>query len=82
MHDFTPISALAGGLLIGIAASALLLLDGRLAGISGIVVSNTTYTSGTVSFSNANGISFGSSAGQAITASYTVPTTAGQGEAT
>jgi hypothetical protein len=43
-------------------------------GISGIVVSNTTYTSGTVSFSNANGISFGSSAGQAITASYTVPT--------
>jgi hypothetical protein len=42
-------------------------------GISGIVVSNTTYTSGTVSFSNANGISFGSSAGQAITASYTVP---------
>ena len=37
MHDFTPISALAGGLLIGIAASALLLLDGRLAGISGIV---------------------------------------------
>lgn len=45
--------------------------------ISGIVVSNTTYTSGTVSFSNANGISFGSSAGQAITASYTVPSTAG-----
>jgi len=46
-------------------------------GISGIIVSNTTYTSGTVSFSNANGISFGSSAGQAITASYTVPSTAG-----
>jgi len=38
--------------------------------ISGIIVSNTTYTSGTVSFSNANGISFGSSAGQAITASH------------
>jgi hypothetical protein len=47
---------------------------GAQTGISGIVVSNTTYTSGTVSFSNANGISFGSSAGQAITASYTVPT--------
>lgn len=44
---------------------------GAQTGISGIVVSNTTYTSGTVSFSNANGISFGSSAGQAITASYT-----------
>lgn len=50
---------------------------GAQTGISGIIVSNTTYTSGTVSFSNANGISFGSSAGQAITASYTVPSTAG-----
>jgi hypothetical protein len=44
---------------------------GAQTGISGLIVSNTTYTSGTVSFSNANGISFGSSAGQAITASYT-----------
>jgi hypothetical protein len=48
--------------------------------ISGIQVSNTTYTSGTVIFSNANGISFGSSAGQAITASYTVPTQTNQTE--
>lgn len=46
---------------------------GAQTGISGIIVSNTTYTSGTVSFSNANGFSFGSSAGQAITGSYTVP---------
>lgn len=37
MHDFTPASALAGGLLIGIAAAGFLLLNGRLAGISGIV---------------------------------------------
>ena len=51
---------------------------GAQTGISGIIVSNTTYTSGTVSFSNANGISFGSSAGQAITASYTVPTQTNQ----
>ena len=50
---------------------------GAQTGISGIIVSNTTYTSGSVSLSNANGISFGSSAGQAITASYTVPATAG-----
>jgi len=41
--------------------------------VQGIIVSNTTYRTGDVSFSNANGISFGSSAGQAITASYTVP---------
>ena len=37
MHDFTPISALVGGGLIGIAASILLIASGRIAGISGIV---------------------------------------------
>jgi trimeric autotransporter adhesin len=52
---------------------------GAQTGISGLVVSNTTYTSGTVSFSNANGITFGSSAGQAITASYNSTSGAGQG---
>ena len=34
---FTPWSSLAGGLLIGIAAAMLVLLNGRIAGISGIV---------------------------------------------
>lgn len=34
---FTPWSALAGGLLVGLAASALLLFNGRIAGISGIL---------------------------------------------
>lgn len=34
---FTPWSALAGGLLIGLAAALLWLLNGRIAGISGIV---------------------------------------------
>ncbi|HEY6562511.1 MAG TPA: YeeE/YedE thiosulfate transporter family protein [Polyangiaceae bacterium] len=37
MHDFTPWSALTGGALIGLAASLLLVLRGRVAGISGIV---------------------------------------------
>jgi uncharacterized membrane protein YedE/YeeE len=37
MIDFTPWSALAGGALIGLGASALLVLNGRIAGISGIV---------------------------------------------
>ena len=46
-------------------------------GIQSIQVSNTTYTTGNVIFSNANGLSFGSSAGGAVTASYTVPSTAG-----
>ena len=37
MESFTPLAALAGGTLIGLAASALLFLDGKVAGISGIV---------------------------------------------
>ena len=37
MENFTPYSALFGGALIGIAASLLLLFNGRIAGISGIV---------------------------------------------
>jgi uncharacterized protein len=35
--DFTPISGLTGGLLIGLAVALTLLLNGRIAGISGIV---------------------------------------------
>jgi uncharacterized membrane protein YedE/YeeE len=34
---FTPLSALAGGVLIGVSASMLLAFDGRIAGISNIV---------------------------------------------
>ena len=37
MEDFTPVSGLLGGLLIGVAVALLLWLNGRLAGISGIV---------------------------------------------
>ena len=36
MHNFTPLSALAGGALIGLASTMLMLLTGRLAGVSGI----------------------------------------------
>lgn len=36
MHNFTPLSGLIGGALIGLAASGLMLLTGRIAGISGI----------------------------------------------
>ncbi|MFL1485112.1 YeeE/YedE family protein [Marinobacter sp. LN3S78] len=36
-NAFTPVSALTGGALIGLAAVAFLLLNGRIAGISGIV---------------------------------------------
>lgn len=34
---FTPLTALCGGLLIGLSATVLLLLNGRIAGVSGIV---------------------------------------------
>src|SRR5918999_6619025 len=37
MENFTPLSGLVGGLLIGLAATLLLLLNGQLSGISGIV---------------------------------------------
>jgi uncharacterized protein len=37
MHDFTPISALIGGALIGLSASLLLFTHGKVAGISGLV---------------------------------------------
>jgi uncharacterized membrane protein YedE/YeeE len=36
MDAFTPVSALVGGAFIGLAASVLLLVNGRIAGISGI----------------------------------------------
>ncbi|MBR9870923.1 MAG: YeeE/YedE family protein [Gammaproteobacteria bacterium] len=35
--QFTPVSALAGGVLVGLAAASFLLLNGRIAGISGIL---------------------------------------------
>ena len=37
MHDFTPIPALIGGILIGLAATLLLVGSGRVAGVSGIL---------------------------------------------
>jgi uncharacterized membrane protein YedE/YeeE len=37
MESFTPVSALCGGALIGLSAALLLLTNGRIAGISGIV---------------------------------------------
>ncbi len=37
MDNFTPLPALLGGVLIGLATSAFLVLEGRIAGITGIV---------------------------------------------
>ena len=37
MENFTPVASLCGGMLIGLSGSLLLLWDGKIAGISGIV---------------------------------------------
>jgi len=37
MENFTPVSALAGGILIGLAATLMLFANGRITGISGIL---------------------------------------------
>jgi uncharacterized membrane protein YedE/YeeE len=37
MENFTPVASLTGGILIGLSASAMLLFNGKIAGISGIV---------------------------------------------
>ncbi|HEY1148106.1 MAG TPA: YeeE/YedE family protein [Pseudoduganella sp.] len=37
MSDFTPWASLAGGILIGLSATVLILMNGRVAGVSGIV---------------------------------------------
>lgn len=50
---------------------------GAAAGIAAIQAGTQTATSGTVVFANSNGISFAMSGSSQITASYTVPSTAG-----
>jgi uncharacterized membrane protein YedE/YeeE len=37
MENFTPLASLVGGILIGLTASAILLFNGKIAGVSGIV---------------------------------------------
>src|SRR5579863_3863451 len=45
MHDFTPLSGLLGGGLIGLAAGMLMLFAGQLAGVSGILGGSLAPTS-------------------------------------
>lgn len=48
--SFTPWSALAGGVLVGLAAACFLLLNGRIAGISGILGGLLTPSAGDMSW--------------------------------
>ncbi|MGM0767577.1 MAG: YeeE/YedE family protein [Pseudomonadota bacterium] len=49
-NEFTPWTALAGGILVGIAAASFVLLNGRIAGISGILGGLLTPRSGDISW--------------------------------
>jgi len=46
VENFTPYSSLAGGLLIGLSATVMLLFNGRITGVSGILSGLLTYTAG------------------------------------
>ncbi len=46
MIDFTPVSATIGGVLIGLAAALLMLLTGRIAGITGILAGCLAFVGG------------------------------------
>jgi len=67
------------GITFGINGSVLTasILPGAAAGIGAVQGGTQTQTSGTLAFVNSNGISFGMSNSSQITASYTVPSTAG-----
>ena len=72
---FTPWASLAGGVLIGIAAAMLVLLNGRIAGISGIIGGllvgfGTRYGSGCTSGHGVCGISRGAGRSFAATATF------------
>ncbi len=48
MENFTPIASLIGGILIGLSASTMLLFNGKIAGISGIVAGLLSPTKGDI----------------------------------
>ena len=60
-------STAAGGMTLTISGPN---VGGAQTGISGLVVSNTTYTSGTVSFRDGNGITFASGTGQGVSLTH------------
>lgn len=59
MEPMTPIVAIAGGLLIGTAAALLLLLTGRIAGVSGMTAAATRIGRGSAPWSQATGFIVG-----------------------
>ena len=70
METLSPLAAAAGGLLIGSAAALFLLLTGRIAGVSGLVVVATRIGSGTTPRSQATAFILGLPIGAAFVAAF------------
>ncbi len=68
MEPMTPLAAIAGGLLIGTSAALLLLLTGRIAGVSGMAETATKIGQGGAPWSQASGFIVGLPIGAALIA--------------
>ena len=68
METMTPLMAIGGGLLIGTAAALLLLLSGRIAGVSGMVATATRMSAGGTPWSQATAFLIGLPIGAALIA--------------
>ena len=68
MEPMTPLLAIGGGLLIGTAAALLLLLTGRIAGVSGMVATATRVGAGGTPWSQATAFLVGLPIGAALVA--------------
>lgn len=68
MEPLTPIVAIGGGLLIGSAAALLLLLTGRIAGVSGMIATATRMGAGGTPWSQAGAFLVGLPIGAALIA--------------
>ena len=68
METMTPLMAIGGGLLIGTAAALLLLLTGRIAGVSGMVAPATRVGAGGTPWSQATAFLVGLPIGAALVA--------------
>lgn len=58
------------GLNAGTITASVAAAGGAQTGISGVIASNATFTSGTISFADGNGVSFGTAANQAISLTH------------
>jgi uncharacterized membrane protein YedE/YeeE len=70
MEPLTPFAAIGGGLLIGSAAALLLLLSGRIAGVSGMVATATKTGTGGAPWSQATAFLVGLPIGAALIALF------------